>query len=57
MTALHKTNVTGVLRNRQTTSEIGLAGLGATLDLSGALYVAAERVLLVAELLQDHAEA
>jgi DNA ligase-associated metallophosphoesterase len=50
VTALHKTNVTGVLRNRQTTSEIGLAGLGATLDLSGALYVAAEDVLLVADL-------
>jgi DNA ligase-associated metallophosphoesterase len=50
VTALHKTNVTGVLRNRQTTSEIGLAGLCATLDLSGAVYVAAEDVLLVADL-------
>jgi DNA ligase-associated metallophosphoesterase len=50
VTALHKTNVTGVLRNRQTTSEIGLAGLSVTLDLSGAVYVDGEDVLLVADL-------
>jgi DNA ligase-associated metallophosphoesterase len=50
VTALHKTNVTGVLKNKQTTSEIGLNGLAATLDLSGAMYLADEDVLLVADL-------
>ena len=50
MTALHKTNVTGVLQNKKTTSEIGLNGHGVTLDLSGAMYFAGEGVLLVADL-------
>jgi uncharacterized protein len=50
VTALHKTNVTGVLQNKKTTSEIGLNGHGITLDLSGAMYFAGEGVLLVADL-------
>jgi uncharacterized protein len=50
VTALHKTNVTGVLQNKKKTSDIGLSGLAATLDLSGAMYLADQDVLLVADL-------
>jgi hypothetical protein len=47
---LHKTNVTGVLQNKKTTSELALSGLAVTLDLSGAMYLADDGVLLVADL-------
>jgi DNA ligase-associated metallophosphoesterase len=42
--------VTALLKNKQITSEIGLGGLAATLDTSGAMYLAAEDALLVADL-------
>jgi len=42
--------VTALLRNKQTTTEIGLAGMAALLDLSGALYLPDDDTLLVADL-------
>ncbi|WP_245410994.1 ligase-associated DNA damage response endonuclease PdeM [Microvirga flavescens] len=42
--------MTALLKMKQTTSEIALSGLAAVLDLSGALFLADENVLLVADL-------
>ena len=42
--------MTALLKNKQITSEIGLGSLAATLDPSGAMYLAAEDALLVADL-------
>jgi uncharacterized protein len=42
--------VTALLRNKQTTTEIALAGVAAVLDLSGALYLPDDDMLLVADL-------
>jgi uncharacterized protein len=42
--------VTALLKNKQTTTEIAVSGLAATLDLSGALYLPDEDTLLVADL-------
>jgi DNA ligase-associated metallophosphoesterase len=42
--------VTALLRNKQTTTEISLAGTAALLDLSGALYLPDDDTLLVADL-------
>ncbi|MGO4573761.1 ligase-associated DNA damage response endonuclease PdeM [Microvirga sp. 2TAF3] len=39
-----------MLKNKQTTSEIGLNGLTAVLDLTGAMYLPDENALLVADL-------
>jgi len=42
--------VTALLKNKQTTTEIGLNGMAAVLDLTGALYLPDEDALLVADL-------
>jgi DNA ligase-associated metallophosphoesterase len=42
--------VTALLKNKQITSEIGLGGLEAILDRSGAIYLAGQDALLVADL-------
>lgn len=42
--------MTALLKNRHMNSEIGLLGMAAVLDLSGALYLADEDTLLVADL-------
>lgn len=42
--------MTALLKNKQITSEIGLSGVEAILDLSGAIYLAGYDALLVADL-------
>jgi uncharacterized protein len=42
--------VTALLKNKQTTHEIGLAGRTAVLDLTGAMYLPEDDALLVADL-------
>ena len=42
--------MTALLRNKQTTTEIGLAGMAALLDLSGGMYLPDDDTLLVADL-------
>jgi uncharacterized protein len=42
--------VTALLKNKQTMTEIGLGGMAAVLDLSGAVYLPDEDTLLVADL-------
>ncbi|MCB5175597.1 MULTISPECIES: ligase-associated DNA damage response endonuclease PdeM [Microvirga] len=42
--------MTALLKNKQTTCEIGLSGLAAVLDLTGAMYVPEHDALLVADL-------
>ena len=42
--------MTALLKNKQTTTEIGLSGRAAILDLTGALYLPDEDALLVADL-------
>ena len=42
--------MTALLKNKQTTTEIGLNGMAAVLDLTGALYLPDEDALLVADL-------
>jgi len=42
--------VTALLKNKQTTSEIDLNGMAAVLDLTGAIYLPDQQILLVADL-------
>ena len=42
--------MTALVKNKQTTHEIGLKGQSAILDLTGAMYLADHDVLLVADL-------